>query len=65
MLRRRGATLPARPDADALRAIARCETCLRTALCDELLASPGNGGYRGFCPNAQYVEYLRDKELTF
>jgi hypothetical protein len=65
MLRRRGATLPARPDADALQAIKRCEACRHAALCDELLASPGSGGNRSFCPNAPYVEQRREKELTF
>lgn len=65
MLRRRGATLPERPDADALQAIERCEACRHKALCDELLATPGSGGSRSFCPNAPYVEQLREKELTF
>ena len=65
MLRRRGAGLPESPDADALGAIRRCEACRHTALCDELLASPGNGGYRAFCPNAGYVEQRRERSLKF
>jgi len=59
MLRRRGAALPVAPDADALAAIERCEKCRHTSLCDQLLATPGSGGYRGFCPNAPYVEQRR------
>ncbi|HET7197278.1 MAG TPA: hypothetical protein VFI86_01320 [Burkholderiales bacterium] len=59
MLRRRGAALPSPPDADALAAVRRCEKCPHTRLCDELLAAPGSGGYRGFCANAPYVEQRR------
>ena len=65
MLRRRGAMLPQSPDADALAAVKRCEACPHTALCDELLASPGNGGYRAFCPNSAYVEQRREGSLKF
>ncbi|HEY5899601.1 MAG TPA: DUF6455 family protein [Burkholderiales bacterium] len=65
MLRRRGAALPESPDADSMAAIARCETCRHTELCDELLASAGNGGNRSFCPNTHYVEALRQRRLAF
>lgn len=65
MLRRRGAALPERPDRDAMAAIMRCESCRHTGLCDELLASPGNGGYRSFCPNTGYVEQQRERSLNF
>ena len=65
MLRRRGATLPEPRDADALAAIGRCEGCRAKALCDALLAQPGSGGYRGFCPNGGYVEHLRQNCLKF
>jgi hypothetical protein len=65
MLRRRGAALPNPPDADALSALSRCESCRYTQLCDELLASPGHGGYRAFCPNAHYVEQQREQRLQF
>ena len=65
MLRRRGATLPNPPDADAAAALRRCDSCPHTKLCDELLASPGNGGYRAFCPNAHYVEQRREGSLKF
>jgi hypothetical protein len=59
MLRRRGAALPDPPDAAASAALARCEACRHTELCDELLATPGSGGYRAFCPNTPYVEQVR------
>ncbi len=65
MLRRRGAALPEPPDADALAAIARCETCRHTDLCAELVASPGSGRNRSFCPNTGYVEALRQRSLAF
>jgi hypothetical protein len=65
MLRRRSATLPEPRDADALAALSRCEKCRMTDLCDALLAQPGSGGYRGFCPNGAYVEYLRHNCLRF
>jgi hypothetical protein len=65
MLRRRGGVLPVPPDANALAAVSRCESCRMGALCDALLAQPGNGGYRGFCPNSPYVEYLRQNCLRF
>jgi hypothetical protein len=65
MLRRRGAALPQIPDADSLAALERCASCGSTALCDELLASAGNGGNRSFCPNTHYVEALRQRGLAF
>ncbi len=65
MLRRRGAALPNPPDPEALLALGRCEACRYTQLCDELLASPGNGGYRAFCPNTHYVEQQRERRLKF
>jgi hypothetical protein len=65
MLRRRGAALPSPPDPDALAALARCESCRHTQLCDELLASAGSGGYRAFCPNTGYVEQQRERRLKF
>jgi hypothetical protein len=65
MLRRRCAVLPNPPDADALAAVHRCDRCAYTKLCDDLLASPGNGGQRSFCPNAGYIEQLRERGLKF
>ena len=51
--------------ADAIAALQRCEHCLYQNLCDELLATPGHGGNRSFCPAAPYVESLREGELKF
>lgn len=65
MLRRRGATLPEPLDADARAALVRCAQCVAAALCDELLRTPGNGGYRGFCPNTHYIEWRRESVLKF
>jgi len=65
MLKRRGTRLPEPLDADAHAALARCAACRLTMLCDELLATPGNGGYRAFCANAHYVEHRREEELKF
>ena len=65
MLRRRSATLPAPLDADARTAALRCEQCRATAICDELLGTPGNGGYRGFCPTTHYIECRRERALNF
>lgn len=65
MLKRRSAGAPEIVDADAMAAIARCESCRMTQLCDELVAQPGTGGYRGFCPNGAYVEVLRQNRLRF
>ena len=65
MLRRRGAQLPDPLDADALASLERCTRCVAKPLCDELLATPGTGGNRSFCPNAPYVEALRERQLKF
>lgn len=65
MLARRGATLPPVADADTEAALHRCATCAAKPLCDELLATPGNGGYRAFCPNTHYVERRREGQLKF
>jgi hypothetical protein len=65
MLRRRGARLPMPPDSHAIGALERCEHCLHKDLCDELLATPGSGGNRSFCPLAPYVEALREGQLKF
>ena len=65
MLHRRRARLPIPLDADAIAALQRCEHCPHQGLCDELLATPGHGGNRSFCPVAPYVESLREGELKF
>jgi hypothetical protein len=65
MLQRRGASLPPVADADTRAALARCVSCCAQRLCDELLASPGSGGYRAFCANTHYVESRRERQLKF
>lgn len=65
MLRRRSAALPEPLNADAHAAIARCAACRATGICDELLATPGSGGNRTFCPNVHYIEHLREDALKF
>jgi hypothetical protein len=34
-------------------------------MCDELLRSGRSGGYRQFCPNALYLEWLHSNSLNF
>jgi len=43
----------------------RCADCNSKELCDELLARDAKEGYGRFCPNAAYVEQLRDHSLKF
>jgi len=43
----------------------RCADCNSKELCDELLAKGAKEGYSRFCPNAAYVEQLRDHSLKF
>jgi len=63
MMRRRGVTLP--DTEDAMRAIERCMRCGSQALCDEWLKQDRADAYRAFCPNAHYIEFLRQTGLTF
>lgn len=65
MLRRRGAALPATPDADALAALERCRKCNYQKLCAEFLASSASGIARTFCPNSHYIEVRRQQGLAF
>lgn len=63
----RGVPLPgdraSAPDVAA--AERRCAACASKELCDELLAAGASDGYRRFCPNALYVEWLRSNSLRF
>lgn len=43
----------------------RCAACGSKGLCDELLRSGDNKGYRRFCPNALYLEWLHSNSLNF
>jgi len=50
---------------DAAMAAHRCAACASKELCDELLRSGDTKGFRKFCPNALYVEWLRSNSLHF
>ena len=64
MMRLRGVSLPAdAPDVAA--AERRCAACASKELCDELLDSGESDGYRRFCPNALYLEWVRSNSLRF
>jgi len=43
----------------------RCAACASKELCDELMRAGRTRGYRQFCPNALYVEWLRSNSLNF
>jgi hypothetical protein len=67
MVRLRGVALPR--DRASLRDVAaaerRCLACSSKQMCDELLRSGRSGGYRQFCPNALYLEWLHSNSLNF
>ena len=50
---------------DAAAAEQRCAACASKQLCDELLRTGDSEGYRRFCPNALYLEWLRSTSLHF
>jgi len=65
MLSLRGARFPAHLGEAAARDMAiaarRCERCGAKELCERYLDGSDAEAYRGFCPNAAYVESLRDR----
>jgi hypothetical protein len=69
VMRRRAACLPdaltAEQKRDLEAAKRRCADCNSSRLCDELLVRGAKHGYGRFCPNAAYVEQLRDHSLEF
>jgi hypothetical protein len=67
MVRLRGVPLPRdRASArDVAAAERRCLACSSKQMCDELLRSGRSGGYRQFCPNALYLEWLHSNSLNF
>ncbi|MDH3319362.1 MAG: hypothetical protein OEO84_06690 [Betaproteobacteria bacterium] len=65
MMRLRGVSSPAPQDPDAALAERRCAACSSKELCDELLRVGRSDGYRKFCPNALYLEWLRSNSLHF
>jgi uncharacterized protein DUF6455 len=50
---------------DAAAAERRCAACASKQMCDELLRTGDSEGYRRFCPNALYLEWLRSNSLHF
>lgn len=44
---------------DAARATRRCMRCSAKQACDAYLAAGDASAYRGFCPNAPYIDSLR------
>ena len=64
MLVMRGARPPRAIGADGELAIQRCQHCSSKELCDAYLKAGYPDAYRGFCPNAAYVESLRDKSRS-
>jgi hypothetical protein len=67
MVRLRGVPLPGdRASArDVAAAERRCLACSSKQLCDEQLRSGSASGYRQFCPNALYLEWLHSDSLNF
>ena len=65
MMNLRGARLPAHMGDAAARdaglAARRCEYCNSKQLCDAYLQAGNPDAYRGFCPNAPYIETRREK----
>ena len=43
----------------------RCAACASKGLCDESMRAGGTRGYRQFCPNALYLEWLHSNSLNF
>ena len=67
MMRLRGVSLPRdRASArDVAAAERRCIACSSKQLCDELLHFGDTKGFRRFCPNALYLEWLHSNSLNF
>jgi hypothetical protein len=67
MMRLRGVSPPRdRASAhDVAAAERRCLACSSKQMCDELLRSGRASGYRQFCPNALYLEWLHSNSLNF
>jgi hypothetical protein len=65
MMRLRGVPLNQAAAQDVAAAERRCLACSSKQMCDELLRSGRSGGYRQFCPNALYLEWLHSNSLNF
>jgi len=65
MMRLRGVSPIQAAAQDVAAAERRCLACSSKQMCDELLRSGRSGGYRQFCPNALYLEWLHSNSLNF
>jgi hypothetical protein len=65
MMRLRGVPEPRLEDDDVAAAERRCAACASKKMCDALLSAGDAKGYRQFCPNALYLEWLRSNSLNF
>lgn len=65
MMRLRGVAEFQPRNHDIAAAERRCAACASKKLCDELLCSGDSRGYRQFCPNALYLEWLHSHSLNF
>ena len=65
MMRLRGVSQVQPRDHDIAAAERRCAACCSKQLCDELLRTGDSKGYRQFCPNALYLEWLHGNSLNF
>lgn len=65
MMRLRGVPEPRVEDDDVAAAQRRCAACASKRMCDELLRAGDSKGYRLFCPNALYLEWLHGNSLNF
>jgi len=65
MMRLRGVPQPQVEDDDVAAAERRCAACASKKMCDALLSTGDPKGYRQFCPNALYLEWLHSNSLNF
>jgi hypothetical protein len=65
MMRLRGVPEPRLEDDDVAAAERRCAACASKKMCDALLSTGDAKGYRQFCPNALYLEWLHSNSLNF
>jgi hypothetical protein len=65
MMRLRGVPQPRLEDDDVAAAEQRCAECASKEMCGALLSTGDSKGYRQFCPNALYLEWLHSGSLDF
>ena len=65
MMRLRGVPRDQASARDFSAAERRCAACASKKMCDALLSAGDPKGYRQFCPNALYLEWLHSNSLNF